>query len=263
MVDASGNTVVEYTYDSWGNVLSITGSLKDTVGVQNPFRYRGYYYDVETGMYYLRSRYYDPELCKFISADRQLNGSLLGYNLYLYCENNPVLNKDLSGRAADIALDLFFLGMDVVNIIKNPTNIIAYAELAGDAVSTIVPFLSGGGKLVRVVIKGDDVTDAAKYADEIVDSSKAIKSNPKLGTEIHGTYDPIDKNVLEKKKLINQPLIKWNSRLRPDALDDANKIIYELKPYNEGALKRGIKQTKRYQEVLGGQYTIVIDLYIQ
>ena len=60
LIDGEGNTVVEYTYDSWGKVLGITGSLADTVGVQNPFRYRGYYYDSETGMYYLKSRYYDP-----------------------------------------------------------------------------------------------------------------------------------------------------------------------------------------------------------
>ena len=69
LVDASGKTVVNYTYDSWGKLLSITGSLKDTVGVQNPFRYRGYYYDNETGMYYLKNRYYDPELRRFISSD--------------------------------------------------------------------------------------------------------------------------------------------------------------------------------------------------
>ena len=53
--------VVEYTYDSWGQVVSIEGELKDTVGVINPYRYRGYRYDNETGLYYLQSRYYNPE----------------------------------------------------------------------------------------------------------------------------------------------------------------------------------------------------------
>ena len=70
LIDEDGNTVVNYTYDSWGKILSITGSLKDTVGQQNPFRYRGYYYDKETGMYYLKNRYYDPELRRFICADK-------------------------------------------------------------------------------------------------------------------------------------------------------------------------------------------------
>ena len=69
LVDDSGKTVVNYVYDSWGKLLSITGSLKDTVGIQNPFRYRGYYYDNETGMYYLKNRYYDPGLRRFIGSD--------------------------------------------------------------------------------------------------------------------------------------------------------------------------------------------------
>lgn len=53
--------MVQYTYDSWGKVLSVTGSMADTLGLINPFRYRGYYYDSETGLYYLNSRYYDPK----------------------------------------------------------------------------------------------------------------------------------------------------------------------------------------------------------
>ncbi len=58
--DANGIRAVQYTYDAWGNVLSVTGSLATTIGQINPFRYRGYYYDTETGFYYLQSRYYDP-----------------------------------------------------------------------------------------------------------------------------------------------------------------------------------------------------------
>ena len=61
ILNSAGNVVVEYTYDSWGQVISIEGELKDTVGVINPYRYRGYRYDNETGFYYLQSRYYNPE----------------------------------------------------------------------------------------------------------------------------------------------------------------------------------------------------------
>ncbi|MDD4476282.1 MAG: hypothetical protein PHV95_10970 [Eubacteriales bacterium] len=61
--------VVEYCYDAWGNILSTTGSAASTVGYFNPFRYRGYYYDVETGFYYLQSRHYDPATYRFINAD--------------------------------------------------------------------------------------------------------------------------------------------------------------------------------------------------
>ena len=69
IVDGTGSLVVEYAYDAWGKLLSITGSLADTVGVLNPLRYRGYYYDTETGLYYLQSRYYDPETGRFLNAD--------------------------------------------------------------------------------------------------------------------------------------------------------------------------------------------------
>ena len=67
--DSTGTVVVRYTYDAWGKLISITGQLANTVGVKNPLRYRGYYYDTEIGLYYLQSRYYDPETCHFINRD--------------------------------------------------------------------------------------------------------------------------------------------------------------------------------------------------
>ena len=81
-------------------MFGITGSLADTVGVQNPFRYRGYYYDSETGMYYLKSRYYDPGIRRFLCADTQVNDSILGTNLYAYCENEPIGMLDSDGNSA-------------------------------------------------------------------------------------------------------------------------------------------------------------------
>ena len=69
LMDGSGVRVVEYIYDAWGKLISTTGTLATTLGADNPFRYRGYYYDTETGLYYLTTRYYDPEVCRFISAD--------------------------------------------------------------------------------------------------------------------------------------------------------------------------------------------------
>ena len=98
IVDAAGSLVVEYAYDAWGRLLSITGSLADTVGVLNPLRYRGYYYDTETGLYYLQSRYYNPEWGRFINADAVIdNSSIIGANLYTYCLNNSVNMVDYAG----------------------------------------------------------------------------------------------------------------------------------------------------------------------
>ena len=101
IIDRSGTTVVEYRYDAWGKLLSTTGSLASTLGKDNPIRYRGYYYDTETGLYYLQSRYYDPDTGRFINADDVdfigVTGTIPSHNLFAYCENNPVNNSDPSG----------------------------------------------------------------------------------------------------------------------------------------------------------------------
>ena len=99
LIDKTGATVVEYTYDSWGKLLSTSGSLASTLGKNNPFRYRGYVYDEETGFYYLQSRYYNPEVGRFISADVLLSTGqgVLGHNAYAYCLNNPVNGIDPDG----------------------------------------------------------------------------------------------------------------------------------------------------------------------
>ncbi len=100
ILNPAGAVVTEYTYDAWGNVLSVTGSLATTIGQINPFRYRGYYYDTETGFYYLQSRYYDPTVGRFLNADCIIgaNGGILGYNMFAYCNNNPVMGCDPSGH---------------------------------------------------------------------------------------------------------------------------------------------------------------------
>ena len=99
LIDGDNNTVVEYAYDSWGKQLSCTGSLANTLGNLNPFRYRGYVYDEETGLYYLQSRYYDPEVGRFLNADIYVSTgqSVLGHNMYAYCGNNPVVRADDEG----------------------------------------------------------------------------------------------------------------------------------------------------------------------
>ena len=86
-------------FDSWGKLLSTSGSLAETFGAEQPFRYRGYVYDEETGWYYLQSRYYNPEVGRFISADVYLSTGqgVLGHNAYAYCGNNPMNNSDPSG----------------------------------------------------------------------------------------------------------------------------------------------------------------------
>ena len=92
--------VAHYAYDAYGNFEILQGKEENSIANINPFRYRGYYYDTETGLYYLISRYYDPETCRFISADsiEYLDPETLGgLNLYAYCGNNPVMSIDPDG----------------------------------------------------------------------------------------------------------------------------------------------------------------------
>lgn len=105
-----GEFVCEYFYDAWGNITSINGDKE--IAEENPFRYRGYYYDNETGFYYLQSRYYDSTTGRFINADDTvylgMSDSLLGYNLYTYVNNNPINNVDYFGN---MAIELGVLGV--------------------------------------------------------------------------------------------------------------------------------------------------------
>ena len=108
--DSTGAKVVSYSYDAWGKLLSTSGLAANTVGKYNSLRYRGYYYDSETGYYYLQSRYYDPGLKRFINADEPMlitelaKASALGGNLFAYCWNNAVNMVDYEGAWPTAAL---------------------------------------------------------------------------------------------------------------------------------------------------------------
>jgi RHS repeat-associated protein len=100
--DVSGNVVATYEYDALGNILTADGVL----ALINPIRYRGYYHDSETGYYYCQSRYYNPEWCRWISADVLMDtgDGILGTNMYAYCYNNPISYIDFGGEMAELAM---------------------------------------------------------------------------------------------------------------------------------------------------------------
>ncbi|MCL1791011.1 MAG: hypothetical protein FWG40_06600, partial [Peptococcaceae bacterium] len=115
--NANGALQARYIYDAWGKTVSVQNASGTEISSQthiahiNPFRYRGYYFDVETGLYYLGSRYYDPETGRFINSDGLIdNRGLNTQNLYQYCGNNPINNIDPSGH-------LFFIIVGVVALL--------------------------------------------------------------------------------------------------------------------------------------------------
>lgn len=159
IVDVKGNTIANYTYDSWGKLISITDEngkdiTNDTshIGYINPLRYRGYYYDSETKLYYLNSRYYDPEVGRFLNEDdREFlktidDIDISTYNLYAYCLNNPVNLVDYDGRVAIVLAGIAFTTPELiaiaatlvysVNYIANPNFKSAVEQAVGWAIRT-------------------------------------------------------------------------------------------------------------------------------
>ena len=118
--NASGVKVLSYTYDAWGNHTTTWHNSAGTnlLATYNPFRYRGYYYDTETQLYYLQSRYYNPAWGRFLNADGLISTGtgLLGYNMYAYCNNNPVMYIDRQGKSLFAILALVVIGGLVLSL---------------------------------------------------------------------------------------------------------------------------------------------------
>ncbi|MEI3071176.1 MAG: RHS repeat-associated core domain-containing protein [Oscillospiraceae bacterium] len=155
----------------------------------NPLQYRGYYHDSETGFYYLQSRYYDPEICRFINADSYASTgqSYLGYNTFAYCGNDPVNRTDADGEFWDTVFDIVSLGFSIADVIQNPSDPWAWAGLVGDVVD-LVPFVTGVGELTKaagavadVADVIDDVHDTARALDNADDVYDAVKPQTALG----------------------------------------------------------------------------------
>ena len=132
LADQNGNLIAKYSYDPWGKLLSVTpnGWLDEQnayyleVAEANPLRYRGYYYDAETGFYYLQSRYYDPEIGRFINADSYASTDatgLLSTNMFAYCENNPVMRVDPTGELFWDILDVFMAALSWDDFLESPS----------------------------------------------------------------------------------------------------------------------------------------------
>ncbi len=132
MRENSGAIYATYTYDSWGRCVSVKNSSGaacsvNTVAVQSSIRYRGYVYDYETGLYYLQSRYYDPEVGRFLNADDVdfigYSGEVLSYNAFAYCENNAVDRVDTLGTTFFDIFDMSYKTIIINYLIERMNSI--------------------------------------------------------------------------------------------------------------------------------------------
>ena len=153
LLDKEGNVVVKYMYDAWGvcDTIVLNENATDIANL-NPFRYRSYYLDTRLNLYYLKTRYYDPEICRFITIDDisyLAPDTINGLNLYAYCLNNPVTYFDETGRFAEgllfqfVVSALCYVGFSIASIwdndIKSDMNRIGWNPLnsnTGDVVAS-------------------------------------------------------------------------------------------------------------------------------
>lgn len=141
--DVNGNVLATYEYDAWGKLISSSGSLATI----NPLRYRGYYYDTETELYYLSNRYYDPKVSRFINADStdavlSANG-LYDQNLFAYCDNNPVMRADNEGGFWHIVAGAA-VGAVIGVLAQATTNLLSGEDITTDLWKSAITGAVGG-----------------------------------------------------------------------------------------------------------------------
>mgnify|MGYP002515998197 CR=1 FL=1 len=188
---STGQVVAKYNYDAWGK-CTVTNASGYTVGDKNPFRYRGYYYDTETGLYYLNSRYYNPEFGRFISVDGQLNKTGLSEtNLFAYCDNNPINRADQGGNIWHIVVGAFVGGL-IGGVTQAVSNLIQGKSVTNGLVSSVLSGAASGalaatGAGLITVIAGNAAISMAENAINQVIENKGFKNFDAVDMLIDGT----------------------------------------------------------------------------
>lgn len=211
LIDNTGNTVVEYTYDPWGQITSITGALAGTLGQANPMRYREYYYDSETGLYYLQSRYYDPETGRFISADGLLSTGqgILGHNMFAYCLNNPTNRFDIGGNISFAMGALLVFGVLLIGAVayrssKNPKGIIKIIKNIIDTSAMLINQIKNGFEYKKdIVTYSEDINNTYVHLKKGTQNDYVPDSIPNAFVN---RFDSVNEYQEYLKFRVNQPL---------------------------------------------------------
>ncbi|MGP3611023.1 RHS repeat-associated core domain-containing protein, partial [Anoxybacteroides rupiense] len=214
---------------------------------ENPYRYAGYQYDQETGLYYLIARYYHPTHGVFLSMDPDPGDSddILTQNGYTYANNNPVMLVDPDGHFVWMAINAGFAAYDGYKAYKSGKGWMYVAKKT--ALGAV------GGRKLKLV------RGAGKYIVKV--GRQYTKSNFQLGRQMHKKYmahlhDELKGRIKEYKGI---------KGIRPDFVDFNTRTIYELKPYNPRAIARGKRQLKKYKRMFeqerGGKWKTILHVY--
>ena len=291
ILNSSGKLAASYDYDAWGN-CTVYDSSDAAIGDLNPLRYRGYYYDAETGFYYLQSRYYDFANCRFINADGQLSiTDFVGSNLFAYCGNDPVNRIDPTGEAWwHWALGALVVAGCAVATVATCGGFAAAATAVGMvscgvAAATTASTIAAGAFIGSATAYGMAVATAASTSSSIkefndrgswgtvaataggavfggVSGYAVSKARPpaELGK---GMQNPQVRAAVQRGQAMHKQMnygpgvvkeVTIAPGCRVDGIDFSNHIIYELKPNNPQAVARGMRQLERYVNAANQQY---------
>ena len=202
LVDTSGNEVAAYDYDPYGKVITSTGDLAEI----NPLRYRGYYYDSETGFYYLQSRYYDPEICRFINADSYAStgDGFTGFNMFAYCNNNPVNRIDPDGHDSYVWEWITTMWWMCFADAQLPVGDIIYG--AGIAILTVEYFISASQSAVPTI-----ALDSEDDGSVTPPAPPAPSNNGNQGNNKNNRNDKKGKDYVKAKN--NKTANNWAKQL--------------------------------------------------
>ncbi len=256
LINSAGVQVVAYTYSAWGEVLSITGSLASTIGQQNPYRYRGYRYDSETGLYYLQSRYYNPQWGRFLNADSIVasQGSIFGVNFFQYCKNNAVLHFDENGES-EYQLKRFTIGqilgiLAILSLAAQNQIADAFKEFVNN--SKVRPGEYKGYSLY--VLHNPGKVTEVRYV--------GITNSPKRRSLEH-QRNP-DKVGLEMK-VVKTGMSKGEARLAEQALVSTytlSNLLNRRREIARGNIQGAMKYDKAISEMIGDQLLQKMDDFL-
>ena len=254
IVNSSRSVVASYTYDPWGKIISSSGTLADI----NPLRYRGYYYDSETGFYYLQSRYYDPEIGRFINADSYASTDatgLLSTNMFAYCENDPVNKSDPTGEVAPILVAM--AGGALVGIAEQFMTDVIYAMVTGQPLdacfSSVGTYVSSAVGGAMSVLPGGGVMRA--FSELVLTTTIQTSIDAALAPQKYEETTPYSEAI---ENVFTTGASKWGDKTASNVADKMFKSAAKQGKVGSKVTKAAAGALKSIKKYFGNVISIVM-----